>query len=179
LGSPVSIVGGTAVSGTIAAFTTGQHTVLAFYSGGGGFEGSVSTALAQVVEPPIDVAVRVESSRNPSQLTQPVHFTATIVVPGAIAPTGTVQFHLDGASFDGPVAVAGGVASSQTTATLGVGEHAVEAVYSGDGRFAGTSSALVQVVKPPNPVIASVHDVPHDQGGRVSLTWNCGLDQPG
>jgi hypothetical protein len=64
--------------------------------------------------------------------------------PGAGNPTGgTVQFKIDGANFGMPVALAAGSATSASTATLTVGNHTVEAVFtSTDNNFNGSSDLL-------------------------------------
>jgi len=90
-----------------------------------------------------------------------------------------VQFRIDDADFGSPVTLSGGSATS-TTSTLSAATHAIQAVYSGDANFDGsTAPVLVQTVEPSNPVIAAVRDVPNDQGGHVFLTWRCRPDQPG
>ncbi|MBK6337738.1 MAG: fibronectin type III domain-containing protein [Betaproteobacteria bacterium] len=91
----------------------------------------------------------IESSANPSVLSQNVVFTATVT--GA-APTGVVQFADNGAVIGGCSAVAlAGSGNSRTatcsTAILAVGAHAVSASYGGGvGNAGSTSRALSQVV---------------------------------
>ncbi|MBL0290250.1 MAG: fibronectin type III domain-containing protein [Betaproteobacteria bacterium] len=91
----------------------------------------------------------IESSANPSVLSQNVVFTATVT--GA-APTGVVQFADNGAVIGGCGAVAlAGSGNSRTatcsTAILAVGAHAVSASYGGGlGNAGSTSRALSQVV---------------------------------
>jgi hypothetical protein len=88
------------------------------------------------------------SSVNPSVYGQAVTFTATITTPvtGLGTPTGTVQFLADGSSFGLPVPLAGGTASV-TTSTLSAGSHTIQAIYSGDSLFLGSSAGLTQAVQ--------------------------------
>ncbi|MGZ4198799.1 MAG: Ig-like domain repeat protein, partial [Thermoleophilia bacterium] len=85
----------------------------------------------------------LKSSVNPSACGQSVTFTATVLPAAA---SGTVTFK-DGATVLGTVTISNGVATL-TTSKLAVGSHAITAVYSGDGNYAGsTSVTLNQVVK--------------------------------
>ncbi|GLZ39725.1 hypothetical protein Acsp05_33490 [Actinokineospora sp. NBRC 105648] len=88
----------------------------------------------------------VTASPSPSIIGGAVRFTAR--VSGAVVPGGTVQFTVDGRAFGGPVALAGGVATSQSIATLALGGHQVQAAYSGDTSSApstGTATHLVRL----------------------------------
>ncbi|MEU4116797.1 Ig-like domain-containing protein [Kitasatospora sp. NPDC028055] len=86
------------------------------------------------------------SSANPSVYGQPVTFTATVV------PTpdgGTVTFKVDGTQLGSPVPVdtTTGKATSAAISSLTVGDHTVEATYSGDLDFQGnTAMSLTQTV---------------------------------
>jgi alpha-tubulin suppressor-like RCC1 family protein len=84
-------------------------------------------------------------SVSPSMAAQAVSFT--VVVTG-IAPTGTVQFKDGSANLGTPVPLVNG-AASLTTATLGLGQHNITAVYSGDAANGpSTSNVVVQTVQP-------------------------------
>lgn len=97
--------------------------------GGGG--GQIATTLNLV------------SSLNPSELGQPVSFTATIVAAGALS--GTITFK-EGATVLGTATVISKVGSF-TTSSLAIGTHLITATYSGDASFAGsTSNTVSQVV---------------------------------
>ncbi len=78
-----------------------------------------------------------------------VTFTAT-VTPAAPAPTGTVQFLVDGTNTGNPVTLANGQASF-TTSGLAAGTRAITASYSGDSNYqASTSSSLTETVNAVN-----------------------------
>ena len=95
----------------------------------------------------------IVSLLNPSQVGQPVTFTATVT---GNSPGGTIQF-MDGRTGHGktklgsplgpPVTLNGGVAQL-TTSALTLGTHKISAVYSGDAsNEPSTSSVLRQRVK--------------------------------
>jgi hypothetical protein len=75
----------------------------------------------------------VQSSNASSVYGEQLTFTATVSTPvvGLPAPTGSVQFEVDGADYGSPVVVSGGSASILTS-PLAVGSHTVTAVYSSD-----------------------------------------------
>jgi hypothetical protein len=88
----------------------------------------------------------VTSSVNPSNFSQSVTFTASVQATSG-APTGTVTFY-DGANTIGSATVASGSAKVSTPALL-PGSHSITAVYSGDGTFdSSTSAVLAQTVNP-------------------------------
>ena len=80
--------------------------------------------------------------------------TATVTGNAGTTPTGTVNF-LDGATVLKSAAAlnASGVATFTTTTPLAVGSHSITAVYSGDGTYPTSTSAVgtVVVAAPPVP----------------------------
>ena len=62
---------------------------------------------------------------------QAVTFTATVTASGTDTATGTVQFVVDGANFNGPVTLSGGTAGIVVT-TLHAGTYQIEAIYASD-----------------------------------------------
>ena len=175
-----TVTGGPATL-TVSSLSRATHSLTAMYLGDAVHGGSASAAVFQSVNVAGTSSI-VSSSANPSQFGQAVSFIATVgaAPPGARTPTGMVQFRIDNAILGAPVALSGGSATSASTGALSVGPHQVQAVYSGDGNFvSSTSAVLTQTVGPSGPVIAAVRDVPNDQGGRVFVTWRCALDQSG
>ena len=90
----------------------------------------------------------VSSSENPSSYGQSVSFMATVTntATGA-APTGSVQFVVDGSNFGLPVALTPssntGMAASGATTTLMAGSHTVTANYmNADGNFTNSIGTL-------------------------------------
>ena len=139
------------LSGKKATFTTnalmpGSHAITAVYSGDANFNGSTSSALNILVRKAV-TSTTIVSSINPSQSGNPVTFTATVRTAALVlgAPTGTVTFK-DGRTILGVIALDGSGQATYTTAALYRGTHVINAVYSGDGNFSGSSRTLLQRV---------------------------------
>ncbi|MRR10810.1 Ig-like domain repeat protein, partial [bacterium] len=102
----------------------------------------------------VAATVSVSSSVNPSVFGQPVTFTATVIpstgTSSAGAPTGVVQFDLDG-GVGGAVALTNGVATF-STAALATGTHVVSVTYNGDENYLPAFAMLTpnQQVVPAN-----------------------------
>lgn len=97
----------------------------------------------------------VVSSANPSNVGDPVTFTATVTTPAppsapeAIVPTGSVTF-LDGVTSLGTFPVNALGTAAVTTSALAAGPHNITAAYGGTPAFApSTSTVLVQAVGAP------------------------------
>jgi hypothetical protein len=141
---------GTVNSSGEASLTTtglgiGAHFVVAYYMGDTNFAPSNSLG-AHVTITRTNTETEVSSSVNPSELDEPVTFTARIEALFGSGETGTVTF------FDGPKKIGSGKVSvgkaTFTTRALAVGTHYISAMYSGDANFEGSRSMLLsQVVK--------------------------------
>lgn len=142
--APVSSATGFQASITTAALSVGQHAVVATYEGDDSFLAS-SGSVAQRVQR-AQTTTLVTSSVNPSQSGQSVRFTAAIspVAPGAGDPGGTVRFTVNGANLGGAVDVVDGEATSAAFTSLSPGTYKIEATYSGDPRFVGSTGSLDQ-----------------------------------
>lgn len=92
---------------------------------------------------------------------QPVTLTATVT---GNAPTGTVQFQVNGVNLGSPVPLVDGVATLTTTQLTVVGNDAITAVYSGDPNNAGSSTAT-----PFNETVKTVHDGDINGDGVVDV----------
>jgi hypothetical protein len=143
----VPLSGATATFAT-SSLTAGSHSITATYSGDANFGTSASPTLTQVVNQPglTATTTTLVSSANPSNVGQPVTFTATVApTSGAGTPTGTVTF-TDGATSLGTGTLSGGQATF-TTSSLSAGNHTITASYGSDANFsASTSPVLTQVV---------------------------------
>ena len=136
----VALSGGTATMNT-ANLTAGTHSVTATYKGDTLLASSVSAVLTQHVTGKSASSTMIASSPNPSSFGQMVTFTATVTT-GA---TGTVTFK-SGTATLGTVALTGNSANLSTSA-LAAGTRSITAIYSGDGAYnASTSAVLKQVV---------------------------------
>src|SRR5206468_12275869 len=94
----------------------------------------------------ISTTTTVSSSQNPSTYGQSVSFTATATpASGSTAPTGSVQFKIDGVTFGSPKPLSGGAATSDATTTLTAAgsPHTIQAVYSPDtASFSGSTGSV-------------------------------------
>ena len=148
LGSPVTLTGGVAILST-SALTLGTDTITAVYSGDNTFAGSISSPLIQIVTflPPLLTSVVLQSSLNPSEVSENVTFTAAVSPKsGQGTPTGTVQF-MDGTTILGSSTLNSKAVAAFSTTALALGNHNITGLYLGDSQFvASTSPVLIQRV---------------------------------
>ena len=115
----------------------------------------------------------VASSDTPSVFGQSVTFTATVTGPGSV-PTGQVEF-FDGATDLGPgtaltPAAADSATSTIAVSTLSAGGHAIQAVYTPSGDFAGSAGSAAQVVDAATATAVISSNDPSNFGGSVTFT---------
>jgi hypothetical protein len=145
LGTASLNANGKAVFST-SALSLGSQSITAIYGGDSTFASS-SASLSQVVNQG-STTMTLSSSAGSSPPNQPVTFTATIMAMGSGTPTGSVTF-LDGTTVlgTGTLSVVNGQAQAAfTTSSLGLGNHDVIAVYSGDNTFAESKASLNQTI---------------------------------
>jgi len=155
---------------TASAFTPGTHSISAKYSGDTNFSASNSTASQTLTVNQATTTTTVSTSLNPSTYGQLVTFSATVQASSGTGPTGSVTF-LNGTTTLGTVSLSNGTAQLAVS-SLAAGSRSINAQYSGDSNFAGsTSTALVETV---NPVATSTVIVantnPATFGQAVALT---------
>lgn len=155
IGTPISIADATrAAAGRAGSLTlvapslpTGTNTITARFVGDGDFADAVSNPIDQVVNP-AGANAAIDASSSTSSEGETVTFTATIAAPDApdvAAPTGTVDFYVDGLPTGAAVRVNDGKAVFETDA-LAPGSHLVMARYSGDTDHLGASTNNVSHV---------------------------------
>ncbi|WP_408898555.1 Ig-like domain repeat protein [Nocardioides sp. R1-1] len=149
LGGPVPVEDGLAVSPPVATAEPGDHTVIAAFTAAPGFSGS-GDILTQTVHTAVP-EVSVASSDPSSGVGEGVRFTAEVTAEavaanGGIAPTGFVQFAVDGQPVGQAVALVDGAASTATVDDLAPGSHVVTVLYSGDLRYGAGTAQLTQEV---------------------------------
>src|SRR6185369_5923174 len=115
----------------------------------GGFvpaSGPVTSVALKFAQPrQVLSTLSLASSVNPAK--KGTALTLTAIASGAAGtPTGTVDFREAGASLAGCAAVTLANGAAHCFITLAPGTHALEAVYSGDAVYAGTTASLGQVV---------------------------------
>ncbi len=135
-------LGSATLSGGVAQITTltlplGTSDIAASYGGDAENAASTSPTLYQDVENAASATTLV-SSPNPSTAGQPVTFTATVTALHT-TPTGTVNFFVNG-PFAGSATLKSGSASL-TTSALALGSNTVTAVYLGNSKINGSTSA--------------------------------------
>lgn len=112
------------------------------------------------------------SSVNPSILGQTVTFTASITPVNSPAPTGTVQFTSNGSSISGCSSVTVSSASAQcATNALASGTDSIQAVYSGDSNYSGSTSNTVSQAVNVSPGIYSPANNSTLTGSSVTFQW--------
>jgi hypothetical protein len=139
-----------------AGLSTGPHTVMAVYSGGGSYATSSTTLAIQVGQ--AGSSTQLFASANSVAFGQPAVFTAIVaaVAPGVAAPTGMVSF-FDGNTLLGSSPVLSGGQAVFATSALGTGPHMVTAMFGGNGNLTGsTSTAVALTVTKAVPSVALV-----------------------
>jgi hypothetical protein len=123
------------------ALSVGAHTVSAVYVGDNNFLTSSASVVQTVNRDASSSAVK--ASVNPLVDGQAVTFTASVraSLPGSGIASGTVVFK-DGSIVLGSGTLDGTGHATFSTASLSVGNHAITAVYGGDGNFIGDTSGL-------------------------------------
>ncbi|WGY00766.1 Ig-like domain repeat protein [Nocardioides sp. QY071] len=169
LGAPVALEDGVAVSPPVDSAEPGDHTVIASFEAAPGFSGSGDILTQSVGTGTADVALA--SSAASSGVGEGVQFTAEVTSDGGLAPTGFVQFSVDGHPVGAAVSLVDGAATSATLADLAPGSHTVGVLYSGDLRYSPGTAELTQVVG----VIATTTGLALDRdfsvyGDAVTLT---------
>jgi len=122
--------------------------------------GDTSGFSADVVVVQVHTSAILTSSASTSTYRLGVDFIATIT--STPAPTGTVQFLVDGVTLDNavPINPATGIATSSSIASLNAGTHTVTAIYSGDSLHDSLTTTLT-VISPPLVTLTSVVEKPN------------------
>jgi hypothetical protein len=129
----------------IASYTyPGSHSITAVYSGDlNHTAGSISGGLTEIVR---GTSVTKETtSGSPSQVGQPVTFTAKIKSKYGPIPDGEQVTFTDGKALLATIALSGGQAA-YTTSALSGGIHEIKATYAGDATLAPSTGSVRQVV---------------------------------
>jgi uncharacterized delta-60 repeat protein len=167
---------------TTTALSIGSHSITAVYAGDANFNGSTSSALTQNVTKTLTTTA-VGTSKTPTVFGESVTFTATVTVvpPGAGTPTGTVAFN-DGANAIAGCtsqAVAAGIATCTTTA-LSVSSHTINAMYSGDNDFEGSTGSATQNVSPASTsTVVVTSNASTTYGESITFTATLSVTAPG
>ncbi len=164
IGSPVtlSVVNGVdEATLSSSSLTAGSHVITAVYSGDTNFSTSTAPVVNQEIvnNSALGSSTTVGANPNPVTQSQSITLTATVTpASGSTAPTGSVQFEVDGVVV-GSGTLTGTLGSDQatfSTSSLTTGPHTLTAVYSGDSNFNGSVSPSVSpvTVAARTPVVA-------------------------
>jgi uncharacterized protein (DUF2141 family) len=124
--------------------SVGNNPITATYSGVfHTAEGSRSATLLEDAKLATDT--KLATSGSPSDLAQPVGFTATMISNSAVPPDGELVKFYDGTTFLGSASLTNGQATF-TTSKLSAQTHRIRATYVGDLDFASSSGYVTQVV---------------------------------
>jgi hypothetical protein len=163
----VPVVAGVATFSDLTLNVVGSGYKLA--GSHGTLAGPTSSAFSVV---PAATATVVSTTPNPSVYGQAVTLVATVALQGqhgAVTPTGTVTFVVDGVS-QSPAALSSSGVASLVTSSLKVGSHTVRALYSGTASFLASSSPAVplsQVVNKAATLAALTSSAPDVNIGTV------------
>lgn len=126
-----------------SSLAVGSHSIKAVFQGDTNFTSSTSAILTQKVNK-ASTTTALTSSSNPVAPDTQVTFTATVLpkAPGGGMPTGSVTFY-DGTTVLGTMNLNGSGQASWTASWSTAGKHSIKAVYSGDGDFLSSTSALL------------------------------------
>jgi ELWxxDGT repeat protein len=179
--------GGISLSAGRAFFSTsslglGSHTVTASYRGDANFTGSSGNDLNSLVINQASTRTVMTSFPDPAVFGQAVSFTVAVsaLFPSQGTPTGTVSF-TDGTTTIGSVTLNGVGRATFTTASLSLGNHAINANYGGDARFKVSSDTgfgeTVQKDSTTTTVTASAN--PAVVGTTITFTAALQANNPG
>jgi uncharacterized repeat protein (TIGR01451 family) len=127
------------------ALTLGPHDVRATYGGDPNYTSSSCTSGAFSVGQGTTTLASGSSSPTSYGEAAVLNAVVSVTAPAAGVPTGTVTFFEGTTPIAGPVRLSGRLATASVPG-LAVGAHLVNAVYSGDESFAGSSSGLSHTV---------------------------------
>lgn len=132
------------VSATFTVPSAGTHTLQASYSGDTNYAASTSSGATLTVSKTTPTVALSPATTTPAAGSS-LQLTAQINTPaaGATAPTGTVNFSLDGSPV-GTALVNGGTATLTIT-TPAVGTHSLVATYGGDSNYNAATSPTVTI----------------------------------
>ena len=171
-----TFIGSGTLSGGFASVTSsslnvGDNEITAHYVGTANFLPSISQAVDQSVGQD-QTKTGLTSSANPSIFGSSVTFVATVVNISPIIgmPTGSVSFYEDSNLLQ-VVPLDSNDMASINVSGMSVGNHQIQAFYSGDADFAGSSYALTQtVVQAASATSLSSSANPSVNGQSVILT---------
>ena len=158
--SAVGLAGGTATC-TTPAIPVGPQAVVATYSGDSTYPPATSSSLSLAVSRGT-TSLGLSATPNPAYPATTVTVTATLSPGWSLsAPTGTVAFTEGAAPIIGCSAVTlTGLSATCTISGMVVGSHTLQAIYSGDGNYAGSTSPTYTATINPCPTSTVIQIAP-------------------
>jgi len=144
--SPATIASGSAYGYVyITTLAFGDHSITTTYSGDGNYAPSTSDPQVETITP-IQTAVTLTADSTSITRGSSVTFTAKVIAQTAGTPVtaGTLTF-FDGATALRIVTVDGTGTAVFTTSSLSVGTRSITAVYSAQGNYGTSTSAVLTV----------------------------------
>jgi hypothetical protein len=139
---------GNATCAAISNMSVGSHSVTVNYLGDSTFGAATVAPLNEVINL---VSITIALTSTPAR---PIHrkattFTATVTPPlgVSVAPSGQLNFQVDGAPLGAAVTLNSGSATSASISTLTSGSHNVTVNYLGDANYAAATSLIAVNVK--------------------------------
>jgi hypothetical protein len=136
-------VSGLQAACTITSLAPGLHVLVASYGGDGNYTVDTQTISGYGVRKASAGISLTVSPPSGATVATPVTLTLAVSAPaGGPAPTGTVEFSVDGTDIAGcgAVALTGGAATCPV-GRLSPGTHTIQAGYSGDATYVASSEA--------------------------------------
>jgi len=144
-----TLLGTATLSGGVATLSTaklpvGSNSLTAEYNGDSTNSKSLASLAQQVAQ--AQVSLTLSSTPNPSNLNQPVKFTANVSSNGGLPKGQKVTFSYGGSQLGTASITAVGTATF-TTKALPAGTDTVTAAYAGNADYSAASGSVSQIVK--------------------------------
>lgn len=127
---------------SVSTLGAGSHSITAAYNGDANTAASTSAILSQTINPTATTTT-FTASPNPSVFNQWISFVVTVAPATGGTPTGTITL-MDGTNNLSTATLASGLGRISYSG-LAPGTHPITAVYSGDGNFTASKSAVQNV----------------------------------
>lgn len=146
LGTPQTLVNGTASISNASFATAGSYPITAIYGGDNAYNASTSTPATVTVSAPVDTTTTVGASALGIGQGDVVTLTAKVApVSGTTAPTGSVTFYSNGSALSSAAPLVADTGDNGATATLMTsslqnGSDVITATYGGASLFNQSNS---------------------------------------
>lgn len=168
------------VTYSFSSLTNGAHSISGVYSGDSNYSTGISspvTILIQKFSTTLTLAVSTTKPAVGGSLTA----TASLVPSGSTAPTGSVQFTLDGVVVGTATINGSGTTytASQAIPITTAGAHTIGATYGGDSNYASSSATPVPVTASSNATVTTLTSVPTVLTAGSTITFTAAISASG